>query len=371
MRETSGPRICQPNAPFWCSLFNGDTFPDCNSVEIYHFRATPSSQPGALADISDSPITWPFPGAPVGDLGKLAGLGRIHSLILEVVPELNNRILMASLSRAANLKILELRYCNLDLSSLAKLLPHALPNLTSFTLLIHPRSASAIEVALSVDKSVDEHGKAEDIPHLCPLIREFGRNLTHLEFANPFICRELFVDKLEMRKIEEAGVSRTDHFAITHVLSDFRKQRDDKRRKFRITEAIAEAKASNKSTRSNSIFGDRSSDERRAGDVAREMERTLDDEEKKRTRLIKDTKGGWDRRVVCWHGLCRSGDSWDEIEAEADLEEEGVKWTIASGKLKKASRHFRGEVRIDLDYGEEICGKPTAQLMPPEGGSTR
>jgi hypothetical protein len=34
------------------------------------------------------------------------------------------------------------------------------------------------------------------------------------------------------------------------------------------------------------------------------------------------------------------------------------------GKLNQASRHLRGEVRIDLDYGEEICGKPIAQLAP-------
>src|SRR2546430_758798 len=49
--QPSRSRQCQPNAPFWRSLFNGDTFSDCNSVEIHHFRAAPSSEPEALADI--------------------------------------------------------------------------------------------------------------------------------------------------------------------------------------------------------------------------------------------------------------------------------------------------------------------------------
>ncbi|KAI9781151.1 MAG: hypothetical protein M1839_006259 [Geoglossum umbratile] len=364
-------KFCQPNAPFWRSLFNGEAFPDCKSVEIHHFRATPPSQPGALAEISSYEIDWPHSyvyggGQKVDNLGTLAGLGKVQTLILEFVPELDNSILMASLSRAANLKQLELRYCKLSQSALAKLLPHALPNLTSFTLLINTRSSSAEEVALLVNKSIEGDEATSDIPHLCPLIREFGKNLIHLEFANPYLCRELFVDKLEMRKIEESGVLRTDRFALSSVLSDFRKQTNDRRRKLRIAQAVAEAKAKARSTGSSSLFGGGRADEQRVGDLAREMERTLDDEEKTRTRLISGTKGGWDRRVVCWRGLCRTTDSWAEIEEEASLGEEGVKWTIANGNLKRASRHHRGEVRIDLDYGEEICGKPTAQLTPLE-----
>ncbi|KAH0553079.1 hypothetical protein GP486_006727 [Trichoglossum hirsutum] len=366
--QQSRSRACCPNAPFWRSLFNGDTFPDCSSVEIHHFRAAPSLQPETLADISSFQIPPVFPHVMVNvkDLGELAGLGKIYSLVLEFVPELNDSILMASLSRAASLRVLELRYCNLSPTSLAKLLPHALPNLSKFTLLISSRSMSARDIALSVDESVEGDERASYIPHLCPLIREFSKNLTHLEFANPYICREIFVDNLEMRKIEEAGVSRTDRFAIGQVLVDFRKQKEDKRRKLRIAEAVAESKAKSRSTGSNSLFGRGVSGERKAEDTAREMERALDDEQQKRIRLIKDTKEGWDRRIVCWHGLCRRTDPWEEIEEEASLEEEGVRWTIANGKLKQASRHLRGQVRIDLDYGEEVYGKPTTQLTPED-----
>ncbi|KAI9770945.1 MAG: hypothetical protein M1840_002649 [Geoglossum simile] len=364
-------KFCQPNAPFWRSLFNGEAFPDCKSVEIRHFRSAPPPQPEALADISSFEINLPHAysyagGQKVNNLGTLAGLGTVQALILEFVPELDNDILMQSLTRAANLKKLELRYCKLSQSALAKLLPYALPNLTSFTLLINARSSSAEQVAFLVDRSVEGNETVNDIPHLCPLIREFGKNLTHLEFANPYICRELFVDKLEMRKIEEAGVLRTDRFALRSVLSDFRRQTTDKRRKLRISESISEAKAKAKSTGSSSLFGSVRNDEQRVEDITREMERALDDEEKTRARLISGTKGGWDRRVVCWRGLCRATDPWEEIEEEASLEEEGVKWTIANGRLKRASRHLRGEVRIDLDYSEEICGKPTTQLMPQE-----
>jgi hypothetical protein len=331
--RTTKPKSCEPNAPFWRSLFNGEAFPDCKSVEIHHFRSTPSSQPEALADISsyeiNSPHTYNYGGSPKVKLGTLAGLGKVETLILEFVPELDNDILMQSLTGAASLKKLELRYCNLSQAALAKLLPHALPNLTSFTLLISTHSFSAEQVAILVDRSLVENEKARSIPHLCPLIREFGKNLKHLEFANPYICRELFVDKLEMRKIEEAGVLRTDRFALRNVLSDFRRQTSDKRRKLRIAEAIAEAKAKARSTRSSSLFGSGRNDELSA-EITRNMERALDDEEKTRTRLINGTKGGWDRRVVCWRGLCRIKDPWEEIEEMASLEEEGVKWTIAS-----------------------------------------
>ena len=349
---------CIPNAKFWRPLVNGTSFPNCLNLEIRHYWAV-SPPPHASLDLQkrypsvqtdhDSHHMPNQRGIVRGrrDLVDIAlranqivgptdGLKRFESVVLECPPELDSPLLMQLLgnpnSVAVNLAKLELRFCFLDYETISKLLYHAPPHLTHLVL-------------LCCDEERNFHGHDDtECPHLCPLIRDFSKRLVHLEYAASKVCRELFFDDLEIRSLRQNGVmtglgteggaieghEKLDTHAIRETIQACRRQKRSKYRTGRIKEATRTAKAQSGGTTTSSLFGAGTSANANAARAQREAEALLDEEEEQRTRLTEGSKTPWFRRIITWHGLCDSSDTWEEVQLAADMEEMGIEWVVAS-----------------------------------------
>ena len=347
---------CLPNADFWKPFVNGDCFPDCKNLEIRHHWATTPPANASLkvrVEINDFGDGYPRRrhSNTTPSIGTTSGLKKLESILLEATPELNSPLLMQLLgnpnSVAAKLRTLDLRYCDLDEETISKLLYHAPPNLKHLALICRPRWNHAYDDL--------------DHPHLCPLIREFAKNLVHLEFAAPSICRELFLDDLERKSLRKSGIvtcigkrdgqiegsERLDTVLIRDTIEACRRQKRTKYRNERVKQAISTAKAPSSSIpASDSLFGGASNtynaavraqremeftlDDEEKSRAQREMEFTLDDEEESRRRLIEGSKTRWFRRYINWDVLCCSSDTWAEIQLAADMEEKGIELVVAS-----------------------------------------
>ena len=335
---------CVPNAKFWRPLVNGVSFPDCLSLEIRHYWAA-SPPTHATLDLQKRYSNYStnhgrgfadFPLKASQMVGPTKGLKRFESIMLECPPELEPLLLMQLLgnpdSVAVNLAKLELRFCNLDYETISKLLYHAPPNLNHLVL-------------LCCDNERYYHGRdVPEQPHLCPLIRDFGKKLVHLEFGAATICREVFFDDLEIKALRQNGVatrlgtdggameghSKLDTHAIRETVQACRGQKRSDFRAGFIKEAIAAAKAQSGKKVSSSLFGGGASANVSVARAEREAEALLDEEEEQRARLIEGSKTTWFRRIIAWHGLCHPNDTWEEIQLAADLEETGIEWVVAS-----------------------------------------
>ncbi len=351
---------CVPNANFWKPFVNGMCFPDCKDIEVRHFWAT-APPVNATLDLTMTPeitemnngsfggqtsyrhrygrrgVSTGLHTADVPQIGMTNGVRKFERVVLECPPELNSGLLMQLLgnpnSVASGLTSLELRFCNLDTETISKLLYHAPPNLKHLVL-------------LCVDGSDTYHGFApQEGPHLCPLIREFSKNLVHLEFAASTVCRELFFDDLERETLRQNGVTtglgtsggaiegseRLDAHAVRETVLACRKSKRTRYRSIRIKEAINAAKEKVKCEAApSSLFGGVVNPNASASKAQRETEALLDEEEERRSRLIAGSKKPWFRRIIAWEGLCYAADTWAEIELAVELEEEGVEWVIVS-----------------------------------------
>lgn len=276
-------------------------------------------------------------------IGSTYGLKKFETIILECPPELNSYLLMQLLGNpnavATNLTSLELRFCNLDYETISKLLYHAPPNIKRLVLLCCDSTGYG------------SMGPSQEIPHLCPLVRDFSKHLVHLEFGASAICRELFFDDSERRALRHNGVEtgigttggaidkglgKLDGHAIRETIQACRKQKRMSYRNDRVKEAITMAKSkTNVDATSSSIFGGNSSlnANQAATRAQRETEALLDEEEEKRARAIEGSKVPWFRRIITYHGLCSSADTWDEIQVAAEMEEQGVEWVLASESI--------------------------------------
>lgn len=335
---------CNPNAKFWSGIFNGSSFPDLREVEILHDSGSPASQWAKHVEFGED---------------DLKGLGKVTRLVVNSAPELNDSVLMGALTRAECLKRLELRNivglsyegtvcssthnyrfrCSHSLLALSVLLPLALPNLTHFTLHIpfRHRSARQAKDQLESYQPLAPTGEENPLPvHLCPLLRAFGRNLQYLEVHAPYLCRDLFLHESEKSKLNEEGVkidlggrggslcySRSgvpfhiDRIALEQTVKQVRKQNGERAFKEAVQLNLKEELSKNK-TKDISSAGAISSAE------YQEEQKKL-----KRARSIKEQ--GWQRTVRFREGMCRDGESWEEIGILARLEEENIKWTCISG----------------------------------------
>lgn len=363
-RETTS---CVPNAKFWRPFVNGDVFSDCLELEIRHHWATTPPRDASLdlqkryqAD-ANSFGAPPFHGgtsrfAPrrgfvnsrasqntylpsTEQIGSTSGLKTFQSIILECPPELNSLLLMQLLGNpnavASNLTSLELRFCNLDYETISKLLYHAPPNIKRLVLL-----------CCDVQDDGFHNASSHEAVHLCPLIREFSKNLAHLEFGASTVCRELFFDAIERQSLRNHGIETglgadggavdknfgsLDGHAIRETIQACRKQKRMKSRNNRVKEAITAARCQNNSeTPSSSLFGSNSTSTivQAATRAQRETEAVLDEEEEKRSRLIEGSN--WFRRIITYHGLCNTADTWAELQIAAEMEERGIEWVLAS-----------------------------------------
>ncbi len=358
-RPSAGGAICMPNAKFWRPLVDGVSFPDCSDLEIRHYWATTPPARASLdlgkcySDASFNRDSYNMGnrrgtgrrqhGLVDGPLradqivGPTKGLKRFESIMLEACPELDSLLLMQLLgnpdSVAVDLVKLELRFCNLDYDTISKLLYHAPPNLKHLVLFCWDDD----------DRRFHNHYAAE-IPHLCPLIRDFGKKLVHLEFAASTICRELFFDDFEMQSLRRNGITsglgtegcaiegneKLDTHAIRESIQACRRQKRSKYRAGRIQEAITTAKAQRGGRTTSSLFGGGGGPNLSVARAQREAELLLDEEEEQRSRSIEGSKTTWFRRVITWHGLCHPNDTWEEVQLAAGMEEVGIEWVVAS-----------------------------------------
>ena len=351
-----------PSMRFWKPFFDGMTFPNCTSIEIRHHWAVSPPQKSSL-DLSEfcgrvyggprydsasnarflarSPITS-ISSASALSMASLDGLEKVESIFLEYVPELDASILTELLgnpkSVAANLTSLDLRFCNLSDNVVAQLLHHAPPNLKRLVLLCR-RSHD--------DSTFDMDGNPiTEIPiHLCPLLRRFGKHLTHLEFGASHLCRQLFFDEAEIDSIRRDGIMTclgsdggsiggTEHLdthAIRHAVHECRRKKRTVERQQHIDAALAKSVAEcRKLGLSNSLLGGSVPTTQNDSKFRRDVNQQLDEAEERRRRLIEGSKKPWFRRFIAWEGLCCHGDTWQELQIAADMEEAGILWVLAS-----------------------------------------
>jgi hypothetical protein len=166
----------------------------------------------------------------------------------------------------------------------------------------------------------------EKPPHLCPLIREFSKNLVRLEFSAPSVCTEIFYDDDELREIRRncngVRTDQSDNYAIHEAILACRKRKKTQYRQERIQKALGEA-------------GNDSN-----AHIETKTELLLDREEEQRKRLIRNS---WKRKIISWQGSCRA-EPWSELQQGANLAEAGIEWTLAS----KILRPFSGWKHISV-----------------------
>lgn len=170
-------------------------------------------------------------------------------------------------------------------------------------------------------------------PHLCPLFRQFARNLQYLNLKAPYLCRDLFLDDVEKSKLEEVGVRadiggaagapllsgsgeevRVDTIAINEIIKTFRRKREENRFRAAVNEALKEKGVKK---------GDRKYEVAITGAEYEEEQKRV-----KRARKINEQK--WTRKIRVSQGMCRGGECWAEMGVLASLEEEGVNWLLGS-----------------------------------------
>ncbi|KAI9747236.1 MAG: hypothetical protein M1835_002174, partial [Candelina submexicana] len=273
---------------FWRPYLNGYSFPDCRSFELNQYwddvpiGVQPRLPPSTPITGYESPPTPSGIDAALAALGPLKGLKKLESISLAWPTELNSTTLAAifsprATSVAANLKKLELRYCNVSYSVMAALMRQCLPVLTHFTLLYAMDSPS---------NGTGRQRRQQHGCHLCPLVREYAKDLTSLKLAAPSIYRELFIDEQEQKLLHTVGIDTAvgcldgriapgkalDRYAISQTLSHHRMNKSSERQYA--------------------------------------------------------SKGRRERIVVSWQGLCGHDESWQELCTEADMEEPGIAWTL-------------------------------------------
>ena len=360
-----GRTRCLPSLKFWNPLFDGMTFPNCRSLEVRHFWATAPNERASLDisescgltynDVADGRVSHGsrahfrhryLPNTKLsslqGSIGSLDGLEKVENIVLEYVPELSAAILMQLLgnpkSSAANLTSLELRFCNLGDEVIAQLLYHAPPKIKRLVLLC--RNGHEDPSLGGPDSTAFEKPA-----HLCPLLRRFGKGLTHLEFGAGQICRQLFFDEDEMESLRRDGITtclgsgrgsmgdgqQLDHLALQETVERCRQGKKIKEREERINEAFVEAQLGVKGASSpKSLFGGTSKLSVDESKIRRSMEAMLDDKDECRKRLIEGSKPKWFRRLIAWEGLCCQSDTFEELQSAADMEESGITWVLAS-----------------------------------------
>ncbi|KAF3163089.1 hypothetical protein TWF788_001694 [Orbilia oligospora] len=325
--NTTGMR-CVPNSKFWTRFFNGSCFPDLRRLELHHkSRAGPSYGDSGL---EGEPILFT-------ELDTL-GLAQIERLVVNSVPEFNDSVLMAGLQHAPVLTDLQIENCAVTYNALDKLLLHALPVLHRLVLRVSPQSRFARHAREALGYR-GNRAPGEEIPHLCPHFRRYGKNLKHFELAAPYICGDIFIDGHEKEKLRESGHPGTlagddngiivqgelDTTLVTGVLKRIRQTRD--------TDSVGQRLVE--------------------GSNMEEDRRILERERAMRTRKATIEKEGWTRRLHVLDGMCIDGATFEELTALANVEENGITWTLGSLPERRAFRVI-GSLIETVRYSHEF-----------------
>lgn len=259
-----------------------------------------------------------------GNIGPCPGLEQLEEVYLESPPELNSALLMQILdnkvSKASSLKRLEIRFCRIELQTIANLLQQEITTLKQFTLLIGYKDFDAY-----IEQTQDPPP-----PHLCPLLRQFSKNIVEFKFAACHVCREIFFDDDEIQSLKQSGVTNNigssrgatenstnlDRIAVHQVITECRTKKKLNYRNSCTADAIAEAKQKNLIALDSTIK------------INTELQ--LDREDQARSRQIKDSTSRWKRSIISWEGLCHGTNEWAELQEGANMEEEGVDWVLTS-----------------------------------------
>lgn len=173
-----------------------------------------------------------------------------------------------------------------------------------------------------------------------------------MDLKAPYLCRDLFLDETEKHKLVEAGVKvdiagnagdtfvnnngeaqRIDRIAIEEIMKTFRKQKEEKSFRDAVHADLAAkgVKRGRDGTYGVAVTG---------AEYEEEQKRI------KRARKIREQK--WERIVRVGQGMCRQGESWEEMGVLAGLEEESVEWLLGSMSLNPPFQTprttFRGRV---------------------------
>ncbi|KAL9096403.1 MAG: hypothetical protein Q9165_001400 [Trypethelium subeluteriae] len=432
----------QENSAFWQCYLGGDVFPDVRSLELDHFWKSPSDRTDSIFDAA---CAWnPRHGdyhrlssasfRPLGALPtpmllqhqyrlttprghcnldyRLSGLQNLHHLSLTYMAELDiyafTKVLLGGSVQAHNLRTLELKHIRLPLDLLGPLLNRCLPLLRGLTLHTpsdcHPWWTSSpssagqpahhyrIKSNLAFDHPAHHYPTKNklDVAHICPLLRDLGRNLHILDLAIPSACNELFISPRERDVLREAGVYLAPHGttppteppapamslaaaaavmnmnATTATSISSSSSSDDTNRTTTTSRPAVDTphlRATLLAYRARDIDIQRAAHQRahpdapsHAFDVAR------------RDRLAAIRAAGMRRRVVLWARPCTGLGGWDEMVCEADLEEEGLVWEMVCVPLRRASRHVGGaEVGTPLEMSE-VLGGEVDELLGGRGG---
>lgn len=189
-----------------------------------------------------------------------------------------------------------------------------------------------------------------------------------MDLKAPYLCRDLFVDEIEKFKLAEAGVKvdiagkaggtfvnssgeaqRIDRIAIEEILKTFRRQKEEKGFKEAVHANLVEkgAKKGRDGTYGVAITG---------AEYEEEQKRI------QRARKIREQK--WERVVRARKGMCREGESWEEMGVLAGLEEESVEWLLGSTSSKPSCNTKRTKLTItDVALGKAVrAGKGLMEI---------
>jgi hypothetical protein len=170
--------------------------------------------------------------------------------------------------------------------------------------------------------------RREPPPHLCPLVRQFSKNLVYLKYAARHVCRELFFAHDEISALTQSGlVTNTDYEEapeddwiskahIRQLITQHRMWKSRTMRNRQVEEAIAHAKADNSHLDVSTVKCN--------------TQLRLDSEEEARKRTITDSMMPWKRSMIAWKGVCPGNGSWAHLQAGASMEEEGIEVTLTS-----------------------------------------
>ncbi|KAK6520888.1 hypothetical protein TWF506_001131 [Arthrobotrys conoides] len=319
---------CVPNAKFWTRFFNGSSFPDLRRLELHHrSRSGPSYGDSGM---EGHMILFT-------ELDTL-GLARIERLVVNSVPEFNDAVLMAGLQHAPMLTDLQIENCAVTYSALDKLLLHALPVLRRLVLRVSPQSRFARHAREALGYR-GNRAPGEEIPHLCPHFRRYGKDLKHFELAAPYICGDIFLDEYEKEKLRESGHPGTlagddngvvvqgelDTTLVTGVLKRIRQTRD--------TDSVGQ----------RLVEGSNMAEDRKILERERAM----------RTRKATIEKERWTRRLHVLDGMCIDGATFEELTAFANVEEHGINWILGSMPERRAFRVI-GDLIETIRYSHEF-----------------
>lgn len=368
---------CAPSAKFFRPLVDGVSFPHLKNLEVRHHWATiPPANASLETDLRHH--AYIMPQICFDQLGRLDGLEKLESIVLESPPELDSAVLMQLVGNpkavASNLTVLDLRFCELDSETVAQLFYHAPPKLARLSVLC------GYDNHESRDYQPDHSRRAVTPTHLCPLVREFGKRLVHLDFGAAHICRQLFFDEEEMRSLRECGIrtklganedsdlENLDDYAVRQTIQHVRHRRHMAAREANLGQTLDTLHTSDQPPDLTTVSEDSLHNVDTDSEIQPKKYASLDEEEQQRRRLISRSNKKWFRRFIAWQGLCDLNDTWTEMMLAADMEELGVEWVLASTLIAYLATASHGTLADAISRQKSGCRQSTYQRRTSSHG---